>query len=62
MLDLMQALIERTDAQNAALLTLIDARETSAGEVLDLLKRAEALGALPAWMIEQGKRAAGAEQ
>jgi len=58
----MQAIIERTEAQRAALVSLIDERECAIGEVRGLLFKAEALGALPSWMIEHGKRATGADK
>lgn len=57
MLDLIEGLIQRTEAQNAALLAVIGEREASIGEVRALIFKAEALGALPGWMIEHAKRA-----
>lgn len=62
MLDMMEAIIDRTEAQRLALLSLIDERESAIGEVRGLLFKAEALGALPSWMIEHGKRATGGQQ
>jgi hypothetical protein len=62
MLDMMQAIIERTEAQSVGILTLVNDRAREQGEVRNMLEKAEALGALPAWMIEHGKRATGADQ
>jgi hypothetical protein len=62
MLDLIEGLIQRTEAQNAALLAVIGERVASLNEVRALIVKAEALGALPGWMIEHAKRAAGGEQ
>ncbi len=61
MLDLLDSLVNTTEAQGKLLMRLVEERAETQRHAGDLIVQAEALQALPDWMIQGAKRVIGGQ-